>query len=117
MLREQIKVDDPDRYEESENKNGFYIAYLLSDIVTPLNKRKPIPSKVRVDLWRKCFNDEIVGECWVCSCKINYNDFQAGHMVAVANGGTDSIQNLKPVCGPCNRGTIVCHHYHRHHYL
>jgi hypothetical protein len=110
-LREKIKLTDPERYEETEKKNGFYISYLFSDVESPSKSRKPIPKKVRMDLWSKNFNDETVGQCYVCSCKISYIDFHAGHVKAVAKGGTDSLQNLQPVCGPCNRGIVITLHY------
>jgi hypothetical protein len=31
-------------------------------------------------------------------------DFQVGHNKAVAKGGNNNISNLRPICGPCNRG-------------
>jgi 5-methylcytosine-specific restriction endonuclease McrA len=30
-------------------------------------------------------------------------EFDAGHIIAVTNGGSDNLDNLAPVCGTCNK--------------
>jgi hypothetical protein len=27
-----------------------------------------------------------------------------GHVISRLNGGSDRLENLRPVCGPCNKG-------------
>lgn len=45
------------------------------------------------------------GKCYCCEIRtIHITDFQVGHNKAVAKGGSDNISNLRPICGPCNRG-------------
>lgn len=45
-----------------------------------------------------------IGYCWCCrSTIINTFDFEAGHVQARSKGGGDEIENLRPICGICNR--------------
>lgn len=42
--------------------------------------------------------------CWCCnSTEITPFDFECGHVEARSKGGKDTIQNLRPICGLCNR--------------
>ena len=49
---------------------------------------------------------------------IHFTDFQVGHNKAVAKGGKDNISNLRPICGPCNRGmkTMSIEAYRKKHF-
>jgi 5-methylcytosine-specific restriction endonuclease McrA len=38
----------------------------------------------------------------VCGLTINHRNFDAGHIIAKSNGGTDEISNLRPICSDCN---------------
>ena len=106
-LRDKLRDTDQTKFEEAEKKDGFYIAYLLNDADSP-KSRRPLPKKVRTDVWNKHFNEEAYsGACKVCKCKITKDDFQCGHIIAVAKGGKDNIGNLAPVCGQCNRGMMT----------
>ena len=69
------------------------------------NNRKGIPQKVKYDLWEnyfgKNYNDQT---CPVCEqTKISIIHFEAGHIIAAANGGDDTLDNLRPICEKCNR--------------
>ena len=67
-------------------------------------KRKTIPKAVKITLWNKYFGeDHAKGTCNVCQREIKMTEFDAGHIVAVANGGSDNLDNLAPVCGTCNK--------------
>lgn len=62
-----------------------------------------IPKAVRQNVW----NDYIgmkhaEGKCYVCGGIIHISDFDVGHNVARAKGGTNSVSNLRPLCRPCN---------------
>lgn len=49
--------------------------------------------------------NKVEGKCYCCKTRtIHVMDFQVGHNKAVAKGGNDNISNLRPICGPCNRG-------------
>jgi hypothetical protein len=66
-------------------------------------KRKPIKKPVRQALWTQYYQNSIEGLCYVCQTnKITCFNFEVGHVIAVANGGTDHIKNLRPICKSCN---------------
>jgi len=65
--------------------------------------RKGVPKSLKMELWRNHFGNRYHGSCFVCKGQIKKDYFEAGHVVAVANGGTDTLENLRPVCITCNR--------------
>ena len=44
------------------------------------------------------------GPCYVCNKTIHMSDFDVGHNIARAKGGSDNIANYRPICRQCNRG-------------
>ena len=51
-----------------------------------------------------------VALCFCCRNKeIEKDDFQAGHILAEANGGTIEVDNLVPICSQCNQGMGTMH--------
>ena len=75
-----------------------------SDLEVQTNfHRKSIPKSIRNELWRNHFGERFRGNCFVCKSQIQKNNFEAGHVVAVANGGTETLDNLRPICRTCNR--------------
>jgi len=45
-----------------------------------------------------------IGYCWCCnSTLMTVFDFECGHVEAHAKGGPDTVENLRPICGVCNR--------------
>jgi hypothetical protein len=103
---------------EKCKKHQFYLGmdpyehYLLEPIVVepfpselPVfqKKRRPIPSKVRADVWKKCCGTEKkIGACYVCEQMIEDSTFECGHIRSVKDGGDDSIHNLVAICRQCN---------------
>jgi hypothetical protein len=82
----------------------------------PKPKRKKIPAGVKLALWEHYFPDKTTGRCYVCQkAVIHVRAFDAAHVKAVANGGTDHISNLRPCCGNCNQsiGTMDLEEYLR----
>lgn len=66
--------------------------------------RKSIPKALRNLVWNKYIGEEI-GKTRCCCCDdrmISQQDFACGHVVAVARGGHDELDNLRPICNPCN---------------
>jgi HNH endonuclease len=39
---------------------------------------------------------------WTCQACSTHRDLTVDHVVAVANGGTDDMDNLQTLCQPCN---------------
>ena len=46
--------------------------------------------------------DKAEGKCYVCWRTIHITDFEVGHNKAKAKGGSDRIDNLRPICRSCN---------------
>jgi hypothetical protein len=67
-------------------------------------KRKSVPKALKDKLWDTEFGPEAgQAECYCCNGTINSKRFEAGHIVAVANGGRTILSNLHCVCGTCNK--------------
>src|SRR3989339_578429 len=82
------------------NKCVDYINNLVSD----KHKRKSIPKKVKNDLWINYFGQQnATGKCYVCRSEIHITKFEAGHVVPDSMGGLPTVENLRPICGGCNK--------------
>ena len=74
----------------------------------PTTRRKAIPKAIKDALWNKTFGPEFgIGKCFVCEKDIDSKKFEAGHIIAVANGGDDTLENLRPVCSYCNKSVAT----------
>ena len=66
--------------------------------------RKSIPKTLKNDVWDKYIGKQKgMGSCYCCSKKIDSKNFECGHIIAVAKGGKTILQNLRPICGCCNK--------------
>ena len=66
--------------------------------------RKSIPKTVKDNVWNTCIGKEKgLGECYCCGNQIDSKCFDCGHIISVANGGKDIVENLKPICSTCNK--------------
>ena len=92
-------------------KNNNFIDYLVdSSNVTPdhtfKNQKKIIGPKLRLQVWKKEFENEYEGVCpfYRCTNIIHngLNGFHSGHVISEFNGGETTIDNLRPICSSCN---------------
>lgn len=65
--------------------------------------RKRLPKAMRTQVWRAYNGDKIDSQCFVCTDDISIDNFEVGHNRAIAKGGTDTIGNLRSICGKCNK--------------
>ena len=67
-------------------------------------KRVTFPVAVREEIWRKCCGKVYSHKCYVkwCSNRMTVFDFHVGHNIPLAKGGSNTIENLFPLCARCN---------------
>jgi hypothetical protein len=75
-----------------------------SESDTEKKKKKPIPKKVRELVWNTCIGEDVAAAPCTCCEKttIKNTEFHCGHVLAEANGGTQKVDNLRPICAGCN---------------
>jgi len=66
--------------------------------------RKKFSAKKRQLVWTTYHGDNEFAECPCCAELIHRNEdgFHVGHIIAHNKGGSDDIDNLRPVCRTCN---------------
>jgi len=100
-IENTLKNSNDQLYELANKKQKLYLGYIFMKSENE-TKRKSFPKSLRHSLWRETFQDSMNGYCFVCSCSVNIENFHAGHIISVKNGGTDNISNLRVVCSLCN---------------
>ena len=82
-------------------------------------KRSSIPKARRDELWIKYFGTSYNGRCLICDKEFKIVDnWEAGHVVPSSKGGSDNLDNLRPICRDCNRsmGCMNMITWAEHHY-
>jgi 5-methylcytosine-specific restriction endonuclease McrA len=85
-----------------------YGLYLISPInqlyiFSEPSNNSSIPKAIRSQLWG-IYISEYINEHTCCCCKkirITIKNFEIGHVISKKNGGSDDIQNLRPICAVC----------------
>src|SRR5258706_11057403 len=63
-----------------------------------------IPATLRNVVWLKYVGETDSGKCFCCHLeRISRGNYECGHIVSEKNGGLVHINNLRPVCGLCNK--------------
>lgn len=66
--------------------------------------RKSIPKTLKNKVWDHYIGKEKgIGNCFCCQKEIDSKNFECGHVVAVADGGKNTLENMRPICGVCNK--------------
>lgn len=81
-------------------------------------KRKALPKKVREDVWLRHNGEKFTAPCYCCHKDVKITSFHCGHIKAYAQGGTDDVDNLVPLCHGCNlsMGDMNVHEYMTKYY-
>lgn len=76
----------------------------ISKKKTRKRKRKSVPKALKDKLWDTTFGPDVgQANCYVCDIAINSKRFEAGHIISVVNGGKTVLDNLRCICGTCNK--------------
>ncbi len=102
---EQLRLEEESRRKILERKSASISEGSSSS--TP-HKRKAIPKKVRTDVWDALYKT-IEGLCHCCGTTITVHNFHCGHILAQCKGGTDTLDNLRPLCASCNTSMSSTH--------
>lgn len=97
LLNDKVEIDETKEYIPTI----FEIKDTQIERNTGIKKRKSIPKKIRYEVWQK-YNCSVDGSCYVCNDKLKFYNFHVGHVKSIHNGGTNSIDNLQPICQCCN---------------
>jgi hypothetical protein len=63
-----------------------------------------IPTRIRQSVWIKFVGDKLTSLCYCCGINaISSFNFEAGHIVARSKQGSNTIDNLRPICCSCNK--------------
>ena len=97
--------------KQSINSNGAYskeelVQLMLTYLPVPNNKKRKHMSKcLRREVWNRYIGEENgTHACFCCETSIMSQFlFEVGHVVSVHDNGDLSIDNLRPICGLCNR--------------
>ena len=79
------------------------------------NERVSINKHLRKLVWSKRNDDNLNGMCYVCEQRLEYDNFECGHVDSVNNGGKTELNNLEPICRKCNNdmGVVNLEDYKR----
>lgn len=103
-----IRVTTPSRVNTSTKPPEIDVGFDLDSFEPTYyqdkgGKRKSIPASVKKKLWIDHNGKKYKGPCYVCKEFIDIHNFEAGHIIPASKGGSDNINNLRPICKSCNR--------------
>lgn len=70
-----------------------------------ITRKKAIPKRLKQIVWEHWIGADIGKHKCMCCKKadILQGNFECEHVVSKKDGGDMSVDNLKPICGQCNR--------------
>ena len=95
-------------------KNNNFLDWILDSNIEPahdFNKRPPITTKLKKEIWKKYYENEgkktsdlcpIVG-CSSIMIEKEHETWHCGHVISHKNKGPTDESNLRPICPHCNR--------------
>ena len=72
--------------------------------VVSKTSRQQVPKRVKTDVWNTYISETVPKHKCLC-CKLVFitnTSFDVGHVISQKNGGSMTIENLRPICSSCN---------------
>ena len=68
-------------------------------------RKRPISHALKQSIWLEYNGKTFEAKCQVSWCKniVTVYNFEAGHNIPESKGGTTTLDNLRPICGSCNK--------------
>lgn len=106
MSKRALQKHEAVHHTENDIKPTKKISVKMNKVVeqVKLVKKQSIPHILRIKVWNKWIGEEI-GKTKCLCCKLNdicQLNFVCGHIIAESKGGDIDVDNLKPICQPCN---------------
>ena len=71
--------------------------------IHPYPQPTRVPKMIRAEVWKKYHGQSINGACYCCNKPLDaLETWNAGHVIPKAYGGPNTVENLRPICIPCN---------------
>lgn len=103
-----IDNNEINKYSDNNNildeKKDEQLNDRLCTSLNKKNKRRRLPHGIRERVWVRYNGYKFNAKCNVSFCDriLTPFDFDVGHNIPVSKGGSDSIDNLRPICRVCN---------------
>jgi hypothetical protein len=87
--------------------NNINDPQVTANVNNPMALIRPASQRVNLTMRRSCWlryiGEEYKALCLCCkSTPMTIYDYHCGHVIAKANGGHATIDNLRPICSTCN---------------
>jgi 5-methylcytosine-specific restriction endonuclease McrA len=105
-MTNQDKAKKHNLIGENITDKGYQTAIIekLTNTMKSEVNSKNMPKLIKSLVWDKYIGKEKgVGPCYVCNNNIDSKHFELGHIQAKAKGGSDEVDNLRPICSLCNK--------------
>jgi hypothetical protein len=91
-----VRTPKPNKHENNTNNTTTTNTATINNTI---NKA------IRKLVWHYWIGQERgIAKCWCCNVTdISPFEFECGHVQARSKGGLDTVENLRPICGLCNR--------------
>lgn len=110
-IEDDLKKSDPENWMEkimTKARGGskplyYSYEYHRQKVLETAGKRKKFSKIDRKTLYVQyfgCWKKD--GQCQICKSTIDYESFDMGHIISVKNGGSNLLENIKPLCKTCN---------------
>ncbi len=77
---------------------------LTNNKTTKRIRKQKIPATVRNTIWKLHNKNKTASKCYCCRVEpVTKGNFECGHIISNKDGGKIKLDNLKPICGLCNK--------------